>query len=42
MGQGDGDTKWKGCPWKTLLLKIYTVYKTSSLTQLLLFYLNNI
>ena len=20
IGQGEGDTKWKGCPWKWLLL----------------------
>ena len=21
IGQGEGDTRWKGCPWKTLLYK---------------------
>ena len=20
-GQGEGDTKWKGCPWKLLLIE---------------------
>jgi len=22
IGQGEGDTKWKGCPWKALLFKL--------------------
>jgi len=22
MGQGDGDTRWKGCDWKLLLVKL--------------------
>lgn len=21
IGQGEGDTRWKGCPWKALLLR---------------------
>jgi hypothetical protein len=22
IGQGEGETKWKGCPWKALLFKL--------------------
>lgn len=25
-GQGEGDTKWKGWPWKLLLLKLDMIY----------------
>ena len=33
IGHGEGDTKWKGCPWKWLLLifninHVYIIYKT--------------
>ena len=32
IGQGEGDTKWKGCPWKALLLRfdISLLYKKFS------------
>ena len=30
-GQGLGDTKWKGCAWKLLLVKLVTMKKKLSL-----------
>lgn len=27
IGQGDGDTRWKGWPWKRLLLEFDIKYK---------------
>ena len=26
IGQGEGDTKWKGCPWNALLFSILILY----------------
>ena len=26
IGQGEGDTKWKGWPWKALLFSIFILY----------------
>lgn len=30
IGQGEGETKWKGCPWKALRLKFDNLYKIIS------------
>lgn len=30
IGQGEGDTRWKGCPWKALLLRFDIFYCTKS------------
>ena len=33
MGQGDGDTKWKGWPWKLLLRKLDITYQQIKLNS---------
>lgn len=34
-GQGDGDTKWKGCPWKVLLFKLDIHFFFATLIQII-------
>jgi hypothetical protein len=42
IGQGDGDTKWKGCAWNTLLVK-FVIYlnhhKSNLITHIYITYL---
>ena len=39
IGQGEGETKWKGCPWNALLLKFDILISYILHTKLSFFFL---